>query len=98
MDLATRYALNEERLKIERVIHAYAALDNYGEGNNPLTREQKDEYLDTIRGVNFPVLARRYVEIEDAQWEDARTSKFKAGTEHQSVPDADYREIVAPAQ
>jgi hypothetical protein len=96
MDRATRYALDEERNKIEAVIHAYAALDNWSEGDHTLTQEQKDEYLDTIRGVNFPRLARRYIEIQNLQWDDALGRPSTAGTLNQSVPDADYREIVAP--
>jgi len=97
MDKATRYALNEERKAIERVIHAYAALDNYGEGDIRLSQAEVDEYLDTIRGVNFPKLSRRYVEIQNAQWEAWTGRPIPGGEVNLSYPDADYREIVAPA-
>jgi hypothetical protein len=86
MNREERYKLNEERQEIEGIIHALAALHHASKGDCELSQEQKDNYLDIIRGHDFTSLAYRYIEIQNIQWADFTGRPIPGGEPNLSTP------------
>lgn len=86
MNREERQKLNDERLQLENIIHAYSALHHASQGDCILDIQERDHYLDLIRGQSMGTVAARYVEIQNLQWQDFTGRPVPGGEPHISIP------------